>query len=164
MRAVLEFYNRKWAFPPLTLETLSHPSKVWKTERLLKKICWKIWELREMSGISSFIMEFLRTAVVSRESAGGTWPHCSVRPQISRAVSGSRPRGGGGGNMWRVSCQPSDAGCFECVTLTLLSQVQTPWVLGWAVSEKLICLCSFSNICLLPLSPKLSLQCQEWVS
>lgn len=160
---MLEFYNHNELFH-LTMEILSYPSAVGMTGRLLKETCWKIWGLGEMSGPSSFIMEFLRTAVallwVSRRNL------TTLRPQASnQQACGSVPAGGGGTGKWcHHPCQPRGAGSFEHATLILSTQVQSPWVFGWAVSGKFTFLSSLSKAYSLPLSLKVFLQCWELVS
>lgn len=131
---VLECYNHRELFH-LTLETLSHPSRVWMAARLCSRKSDGIsqhWQKCHKDHLWSW--NFYTLLWSSRESAGGTPPHCGPGPPIRGAVEVSQPQlGGVGRGTWCYhTCQPWNVGSFEWAMVTLPSQVWKPWLPEWA--------------------------------
>lgn len=163
MRAVLEFHNHKWAFPlhfgniEPSLQNLEDRKTAQRN--LLENLRAKrnVRNIIFHHGISTHYCGLLW---VRRRNFTTLWPQASNQWGLWQGPSPS-------GGMWRVSGVTVQA-TQEC-RLLWVCDANPPKpssnfsVLGWAVSEKLIFLCSLSNICLLPLSKNVSLQCQDWV-
>lgn len=156
MRAVLEFHNHKWAFPlhfgniEPSLQNLEDRKTAQRN--LLENLRAKrnVRNIIFHHGISTHYCGLLW---VSRRNFTTLWPQASNQWGLWQGPSPS-------GGMWRVSGVTVQA-TQEC-RLLWVCDANPPKpssnfsVLGWAVSEKLIFLCSLSNICLLPLSKNVS--------
>lgn len=126
-------------------------------QTLLQEICWRTRVLAEMSGGSSFIVEFLyaSASAMSQQEERHHAAALGLESEWLWQLPSSTVVCGG---LRGVTFHAWNAGSFEQTMMTFRSQVRSPWVLGWADSGKCF-FPSLANANPLPLSQKISLWC-----